>query len=349
MKQFSCKYVIVGAGLSGLTLAYMLNKLGETDFVILESRDRIGGRILTSDAIDFGATWFHSHHQHVVRLLHELGVEKFNQYDKGRSVLVYNTMAPAHYFENHTGTPAAYRIVNGSISLIEALARPFRNNIKTKARVISVSEQENKIYVTTETGTFRARKVIITIPPRIVSRIAFSPQLPAAVTEAMKQTHTWMSNAMKIGMTFKQPFWRLKKLSGTLIGQVGPVVELHDHTDFKRQYYVLMGFINEGLRDVPPKVRKTRILNYLQKYLGEEVLDYTLYREKDWSQDKDTSCENIKSIYMSPAYGNPVFRDFYMNGKLLFSGAETSPVYGGYMDGAIYSGIYATKKVIQKT
>ena len=51
-KNFS-KYIIVGAGLSGLTSAYQLEKAGETDFVILESRDRMGGRIHTNDGIDF--------------------------------------------------------------------------------------------------------------------------------------------------------------------------------------------------------------------------------------------------------------------------------------------------------
>ena len=81
------------------------------------------------------------------------------------------------------------------------------------------------------------------------------------------------------------------------------------------------------------------------KYLGEEIMEYTSYIEKDWSQDKNTSCNTIKSIYMSPAYGNPIFADFYMNGKLLFSGAETSPLHGGYMDGAIYSGKLAAEKL----
>ena len=51
MKEITTKYIIVGAGLSGLTSAYMLHKLGETDFIVLESRDRIGGRIHTQHGI----------------------------------------------------------------------------------------------------------------------------------------------------------------------------------------------------------------------------------------------------------------------------------------------------------
>jgi monoamine oxidase len=109
-----------------------------------------------------------------------------------------------------------------------------------------------------------------------------------------------------------------------------------------------MGFVNEGLRDSSPEQRKQRILEYLIKYLGTEIETYLTYEEKDWSQDWNTSCETIKSVYMSPSYGNPLFAETYMNGRLIFSGAETSSLYGGYMDGAIYSGILAAKKVCEK-
>lgn len=341
------KYIIIGAGLSGLTTAYKLYTSGETDFVVLESRDRIGGRILTKDHVDFGATWFHTHHQHVIELLEDLQVEKFHQYSKGKSVLVYSTMAPENYFENDPSAPSAYRVAGGSSAMIQALASSYPDKIRTGTWVEKIVEQENEVHVETDKGIFKASKVIVTIPPRIATRVSYSPELPSQLSEAMKSTHTWMSNAMKIGMSFDKPFWKDKNLSGTVIGQVGPVVELYDHTDYQEQHFSLMGFINEGLRDSSAEARKTRILDYLKKYLGEEVLNYTRYVEKDWSQDKNTSCEMIKSIYMSPSYGNPVFAEFQMNGKLLFSGAETSPVYGGYMDGAIYSGIQAAANISQ--
>lgn len=347
MKEITTKYIIVGAGLSGLTSAYMLHKLGETDFIVLESRDRIGGRIHTQQGIDLGATWFQSHHTNVSDLLDEVGIGKFHQYSKGKSVLVYSTMAPAHYFENDPNAPSAFRIEGGSTALIQALAKPNLDKIKTATTVQKITEVQDQITVTTDTNIYKAQKIICTIPPQIVSRIEFSPPLPKKVVQVMDNTHTWMSNAMKVGLTFTAPFWREKNLSGTLIGQVGAVTELYDHSDYKEENYALMGFINEGLRDVSPFERKTRILEHLQKYLGDEVLEHISYQEKDWSQDKNTACEHIKSIYMSPRYGNPIFREWYLNGKMLFSGAETSPIYGGYMDGAIYSGLQVVKNIMQ--
>ncbi len=344
----STKYIIIGAGLSGLTTAYMLHKMGETNFLVLESRERIGGRILTENGIDLGATWFQNHHENVIDLLDELKVEKFHQYNKGKSVLVYNSMAPEHYFENDPNHPSAYRIGGGSLAIINALAKAINNTIKTEQTVTSIEVKGKTVTVTTNKETFSAEKVIITIPPRITERINFVPELPQELTIAMKTTHTWMSNAIKVGLTFKTPFWRNKNFSGMLIGQVGAVVELYDHNDIENNTYALMGFVNEALRDLTPEARKTKILDYLKKYLGDEILDYIHYKEKDWSKDKDTSCKTIKSIYMSPSYGNHLFTEKYLNGKLLFSGTETSPVYGGYMDGAIYSGIIAAKKLTVK-
>ena len=346
-KKNTAKYIIVGAGLSGLTSAYFLKKQNETSFIVLESRDRIGGRITTEKGIDLGATWFQNHHQNVLDLLEDLDVGKFHQYSKGKSVLVYSSMAPAHYFENDPNAPSAYRIAGGSSAMINALAGINFDKIKTSTTVTDITETETGVTVTTNEDTFYAEKIIITVPPRIATRINFSPELSEITVKAMIDTHTWMSNAIKVGLTFKSPFWREKKLSGTLIGQVGAVTELYDHSSADNDTYSLMGFVNEGLRDVSPQERKTRILDHLKKYLGEEILDYLSYQEKDWSQDKNTACERIKSIYMSPRYGNPVFANSHLNGKVIFSGAETSPIYGGYMDGAIYSGFNAVKRLME--
>jgi len=348
MKKTSSKYIIIGAGLSGLTSGYLLQQAGENNIVILESRDRIGGRIFTKDDIDYGATWFHNHHTQVIQLLDRLRIKKFHQYTKGKSVLVYSSMAPAHEFESDPSAPSAYRIAGGSKALIEALAAPLQESIYCNAQVHTIEETVHGIRVITDDNVFEAEEVIITMPPKIAQRIQYIPELSEVLTRAMDSTHTWMSNAMKVGMTFDQPFWRTKNYSGTVIGQIGAVTELYDHTSSDEKTYTLMGFVNEGLRDLSPEKRKERILDYLSKYLGQEIRDYTSYDEKDWSMDSHTSCVEIKSVYISPEYGNPMFQDRYMKEKLIFSGAETAIHHGGYMDGAILSGITAVEKLLDQ-
>jgi len=349
MTRKTSKYIIIGAGLSGLTSGYILQQTGEHDLVILESRARIGGRIFTEEGIDYGATWFHNHHEQVIRLLDMLGISKFNQYARGRSVLVYSSMAPAHEFESDPSVPSAYRISGGSKTLIDALARPLKNYIQCNARVNTIEEIPQGVRVTTEEGIYEAEKVIVTIPPKIAQRIQYTPELSEVLTRTMDNTHTWMSNAIKVGLSYEQPFWRTKNYSGTVIGQIGAVTELYDHTSSDEKTFTLMGFVNEGLRDMTPEKRKERILDYLSKYLGDEIRNYISYNEKDWSTDIHTSCVEIKSVYISPEYGNPVFQNTYMKDKLIFSGAETAVHQGGYMDGAILSGITAVEKLINRS
>lgn len=44
--RLSCKILIIGAGMAGLSAATHLLKNNETDFLIVEARGRIGGRII---------------------------------------------------------------------------------------------------------------------------------------------------------------------------------------------------------------------------------------------------------------------------------------------------------------
>jgi monoamine oxidase len=51
------KTIIIGAGVAGLTIA---SKIQNEDYIILEARERIGGRVFTNDKnIDDGAAWLH--------------------------------------------------------------------------------------------------------------------------------------------------------------------------------------------------------------------------------------------------------------------------------------------------
>ncbi|MEM9077531.1 MAG: FAD-dependent oxidoreductase [Bacteroidota bacterium] len=340
------KYIIIGAGLSGLVTAYALQKAGITDFIILEARDRTGGRIYTKNGIDLGATWFQNHHVHLNHLLNELSLDKFEQYASGKSILIYNTMAPPHYFESHYDGPSAYRITSGSMALISKLSGMLKEKIHLNTSVLAIQEKNEELELQSGQNTLYAEKVVITLPPKLAATLNFGPELSNPVLKALENTHTWMSNAMKVGIQFDSPFWRTKGFSGTIVGQVGPVIELYDHTDHKEEKFSLMGFINEGLRDVSAEIRKEKILSYLEKHLGKEIRSYVSYSEKDWSLDPYTSCKELKSVYMSPQYGNPIFDEWHFNGKLLFSGTETSPIHGGYLDGAVFSGLKAAKQII---
>src|SRR5580692_11566023 len=57
------RVVVVGAGIAGLTVANALTQAG-VECVVLEARDRIGGRLHTTDLagspVDLGGSWIHT-------------------------------------------------------------------------------------------------------------------------------------------------------------------------------------------------------------------------------------------------------------------------------------------------
>lgn len=89
--RLSADVVVVGAGLSGLAAARALVAAGR-EVVVLEARDRVGGRLLSASlgdgvVVDLGAQWVGADHVRVQRLALELGVETFPQPLAGRNLL----------------------------------------------------------------------------------------------------------------------------------------------------------------------------------------------------------------------------------------------------------------------
>jgi monoamine oxidase len=85
--------VVVGGGLSGLTAARKLMD-GGARVVVLEARDRVGGRTWSKDiggaTFDVGGQWIGPGQNRLAALTKELGIRTFPTFDDGKKVLDLN-------------------------------------------------------------------------------------------------------------------------------------------------------------------------------------------------------------------------------------------------------------------
>jgi len=87
--QVKFKAIVIGAGISGLSAAKWLQDWGIDSVLVLEARDRVGGRTLTKrdsrvKYVDLGGSYVGPTQNHLFRLSKELGIEtyKVNEEEK---------------------------------------------------------------------------------------------------------------------------------------------------------------------------------------------------------------------------------------------------------------------------
>jgi monoamine oxidase len=85
--------VVIGAGLAGLSAARAAAAAGAS-VVVVEARDRVGGRVLNEDigggnVVEVGAQWIGPTQDRLAALAAKLGVETFPTYGEGENVIEY--------------------------------------------------------------------------------------------------------------------------------------------------------------------------------------------------------------------------------------------------------------------
>lgn len=91
VETIECEVVVVGAGLAGLSAARELKRLG-VDVVVVEARDRVGGRTLNEsigdgEIVELGGQWVGPTQDHALKLIEDLGLSTFPTYNEGLNLI----------------------------------------------------------------------------------------------------------------------------------------------------------------------------------------------------------------------------------------------------------------------
>lgn len=89
MSSIERDVVVIGAGASGLTAATELKKAG-LSVVVLEARDRVGGRLWTEEidgaTLEIGGQWVSPDQDALIDTIAELGLETYSRYREGINI-----------------------------------------------------------------------------------------------------------------------------------------------------------------------------------------------------------------------------------------------------------------------
>ena len=346
--------LIAGGGLAGLYTAHLLEH-ASVDYLVVEARDRLGGRLLSVpspgnggsvDQYDLGPAWFWPGQPRMLRLVNELGLEMFSQYSDGNLVFQDQDGSVRRDLQFST-MEGSLRVLGGLGRMIEGLSQRIpADRIRLGEKLTKLSLVEGAIHASIERkdseSQLSATTVVLAIPPRLaVQSIAFQPALETEAINAMHAIPTWMASHAKVIAIYDQPFWREEGLSGDGISHRGPLVEIHDASPASVANGALFGFVG-----VPPRLRQSSdfdivglAVEQLAAMFGSHAARPIDVLVQDWAREEFTAVsddENEQS-QQHPAYGTPPQLRHLWDGKLRLASTEMSPGFGGFLEGALES------------
>ncbi len=126
MQSLDTDVVVVGAGIAGLVAATALVAAG-SEAVVLEARDRVGGRVLNveieGEANELGGQWIAPYQSEAQALIGRLGLELFHSYREGDHVIVAADGSVHRYGDGADPLGAvASRAYDAAVETLDALA-----------------------------------------------------------------------------------------------------------------------------------------------------------------------------------------------------------------------------------
>ena len=352
----NARIIIVGGGLSGLYAACLMEQRGITDYMLLEGRARVGGRIESAaapglaefDRVDLGPTWFWpGYQQQLAALVAQLGLTSFAQHAAGDTVVERSPHDVPVRVRGDLNSPPSMRLIGGMTALVNALHRRLdRSRILCGHTVRCMRHTQAHLEVESSdpqgrVTTWCCAHALLAVPPRLLAHaVEFVPPLPPALDQRWRATATWMAPHAKYVAVYDTPFWRADGLSGAGRSAVGPLGEIHDAC-MPRGSAALFGFLGvpaEVRHTVSPDILRAHCRAQLARMFGGQAAKPRAEYLKDWALDPLTAtAADVRAAgagHHAPAPDHTAATGPW-NGRFTGIASEWSPQFPGYVAGAI--------------
>ncbi len=232
------------------------------------------------------------------------------------------------------------RIVGGSVLVSERMATGLGDRVGLNQPVRRIDHDDQGVKVTTRAGeTVSAQRAIVTLPPTLAGRIEYGPALPSWRDQLTQRLPA--GSVIKLYAIYDEPFWRADGLNGQAASEQGPVKVTFDNTPPAGNPGVLVGFMeaNDGREWARRTIteRRQATIDCMVRYFGPKAAHPIEYLERDWMAEEFS--RGCYGAHFTPgvwtAYGPALTEPI---GPIHWAGAECSPVWNGYMEGAVRSG-----------
>ncbi|KAK2154325.1 hypothetical protein LSH36_271g07045 [Paralvinella palmiformis] len=356
-----------------LSAAKLLVEGYDLKVVVLEARDRVGGRTWTVEDPDYGYTdiggaYVGPTQRRVFRLAKELGVETYYVNQKEKTILnikgtfmkYHGTIPPVlnpikamdlnnvQHVLNKLASQER-KFIGGAMQLSTKMAVRLGDRVKLGHRVVSVEQTNSGVLVTCANGQkFKSHYVISGMPQVLLNQVTFDPPLSPMMLQMIQRMP--MGSIIKTMMFYKTAFWKEKGVCGEMVTDRGPVLYCVDDTKPDGSHPCIMGFILANhareLANMTPEQRKDAIIHHYAKMFNDKrFLQPLNYVEKNWAEEEYSGgCYvSVMPPGVLTSFGH-IIRD--PHGRVHFAGTECATYWAGYMEGAIQSGERAAREVL---
>lgn len=250
------------------------------------------------------------------------------------------------------------RIVGGSIRIAEALAEALGDRVLLGRPVTTIrhghghgleavgggaggggADGDGVEIVTRGGERITARRAIVTLPPTLAGRLIYDPILPSWRDQLTQRLPA--GSVIKTFAVYDEPFWRADGLNGQIASDRGPVKVTFDNTPPEGTPGILLAFLEADdarrMAREPLEERRRIVLDGLAHHFGERARHPIEYLERDWMAEEFS--RGCYGAHFTPgawtSYGHALREPI---GPIHWAGAECSPVWNGYMEGAVRSG-----------
>jgi monoamine oxidase len=232
------------------------------------------------------------------------------------------------------------RVTGGSVHVAEAMAAALGDRVILGHPVRQIRHGSTGVSVITRDGTqYDGDAVIVTLPPTLAGRLEYDPPLPSWRDQLTQRMPA--GSVIKAFAIYPEPFWRRDGLNGQAVSDTGPVKVTFDNSPPSGTPGVLMGFL-EG-KDARSWARRSQaerraaVIGCFTRYFGPVAAHPEQYVERDWMAEEFT--RGCYGAHFTPgvwtSYGEAWRAPA---GRIHWAGAECSPYWNGYMEGAVRSG-----------